>query len=490
MDKLLERFKAIAEEAAKLDEELTVLMDTDPFDQEAFDAANTRAKELEGENQTLELRQAEYELRAEKLGKIRKAADKAENRINGDGAKQIHQNRDLGDVYDTSDIRGVGPEQAAELRARALTAVEKTSDWEFDSNVQKAGPSKNRIAWLLEHRDDRNATIAKLILATNSPVYKSAWIKAVTDRSMMLTSKEREVLYRAMSLTDGSGGFAVPMPIDPTLIQLGDGAADSVRAFARVEPITTDVWRGLASTELTASWDAEAAEVSDDTTTFTQPTVTAHKAAAFVPASIEIAGDYPNLVADLGELFADAKARLEATAFALGTGSGQPFGIVTALDGTASEITSTTADVFAIGDVYRTFEATGPRYRQAGVGSQAWASNISVLNLLRQFGTANNYHGFTVDLTADGVPAILGRSWFELSAMDGTITALADNNILVFGDWRNYLIADRVGFSVEYIPHLFATANNLPSGQRAWYAYWRVGADSINDGAFTMLNVT
>jgi hypothetical protein len=26
---------------------------------------------------------------------------------------------------------------------------------------------------------------------------------------------------------------------------------------------------------------------------------------------------------------------------------------------------------------------------------------------------------------------------------------------------------------VELIPHLFATANNRPSGQRGLYAYWR-----------------
>lgn len=491
MDKLNERFREIAEEAEKLDEELRVLMETNPFDQEAFDAAQARSEELTKENTALELRKAQFEARAAELEKIRKAGEKAENRINGDGAKTVNLNRDLGDVYDLSDLRGYGAQRASELRSRALTAVEKTSDWEFENNRSaKASKSKERIAWLLEHKDDRNSTIANLVLATNSPAYKSAWTKAVTDRKEFLTSKEKEVLARAMSLTDGSGGFAVPMPIDPTLIQLGDGAASGVRGVARVEPITVDVWRGLASTELTASWDAEAAEVSDDTTTFTQPTVTVHKAAAFVPASIEVAADYPDLVGDLGELFTDAKDRLEATAFALGTGSGQPFGIVTALDGTASEITSTTTDTFAIGDVYRTFEALGPRYRQAGVGSQAWTSNIAILNLIRQFGTANNYHGFTVDLTAGGVPAILGRPWFELSAMDGTITALSDNNILVVGDWRNYLIADRVGFSVEYIPHLFATANNLPSGQRGWYAYWRVGADSINDGAFTLLNVT
>lgn len=43
--------------------------------------------------------------------------------------------------------------------------------------------------------------------------------------------------------------------------------------------------------------------------------------------------------------------------------------------------------------------------------------------------------------------------------------------------------------TVEFLPHLVG-ANNRPTGQRGWYAYFRVGADSVNDGAFRMLNLT
>lgn len=482
-EKYEKRFVEMADEATAAGDELTALLQADTVDQEAVDAVQARVAALTKEQTELALQMETFKNRMAEIDKIKKFAERQ-----GNVETPTRQTRDLGDVYDLSTVRGVNSN--SELRSRALTAVETTSDWEFDSDVSKASPSKERITWLLEHKDDRNATIAKLVLTTNSRTYKEAWAKAVTGREAMLTGPEREGLFRAMTLTDAAGGFAVPMPIDPTLIQLGDGAAAGIRGVARVEPITVDVWRGLSSTEVVASYDAEAAEVSDDTPTWAQPTVSVHMARAFVPASIEIAGDYPNLAGELVGLVADAKMRLEATVFATGTGSGQPFGIVTALDGTTSEITSTTTDVFALGDVYRTFEATGPRYRMAGMGSQAWCSNITILNLIRQFGTANNYHGFTVDLTEAGVPAILGRQWFEMSAMDGTITALADNNILVFGDFQNYLIAERVGLAMEFIPHLFATANNLPSGQRGWFAYWRNGADSVNDGAFTMLNVT
>ena len=74
------------------------------------------------------------------------------------------------------------------------------------------------------------------------------------------------------------------------------------------------------------------------------------------------------------------------------------------------------------------------------------------------------------------------------STEDINTGATEDNHILVVGNFANYYIVDRIGMTVEYIPHLFG-ANNRPTGQRGWYAYCRVGADSVNDGAFRVLNV-
>jgi len=75
--------------------------------------------------------------------------------------------------------------------------------------------------------------------------------------------------------------------------------------------------------------------------------------------------------------------------------------------------------------------------------------------------------------------------------MDGSINAAAtaDNFVLLFGDFSNYVIADRIGMSVEFIPHLFHTTSNRPSGSRAWFAHYRVGANVVDAGAFSLLNV-
>ena len=60
-------------------------------------------------------------------------------------------------------------------------------------------------------------------------------------------------------------------------------------------------------------------------------------------------------------------------------------------------------------------------------------------------------------------PTLLGRPAHELSTMDGTIDAGQDNAIGIYGDWSNYVITQRVGSSVELIPHLFG-ANRRPTG--------------------------
>ncbi len=72
--------------------------------------------------------------------------------------------------------------------------------------------------------------------------------------------------------------------------------------------------------------------------------------------------------------------------------------------------------------------------------------------------------------------------------MDGTIST-ADDYILVYGDFQHYYICDRSS-SVEFIPHLFSTGAGRPTGQRGFFATYRVGADAVNNGAFRLLHNT
>jgi HK97 family phage major capsid protein len=73
--------------------------------------------------------------------------------------------------------------------------------------------------------------------------------------------------------------------------------------------------------------------------------------------------------------------------------------------------------------------------------------------------------------------------------MDGVINATAENYSLLLGDFSRFVIVDRVGMSVEYIPTLFG-ASQRPTGQRGWYAYWRTGSDVTDGNAFRLLDIT
>tara|TARA_Y100000034_G_scaffold82574_1_gene98920 strand:+ start:189 stop:1574 length:1386 start_codon:yes stop_codon:yes gene_type:complete len=402
-------------------------------------------------------------------------------------------------------------QKLAEIKAQAATSVEAGHDT-FNIRVQN-DPYEGRIDQLSKSEkldrarrildaetsiDDvdshgrekaerlarRHAAVAEHIIVSGKPAYRDAFGKYLAGQSELWTDEERAAVreVRAASLTDASGGFKIPFLLDPTIVLSNDGSSNPFRQISRVVTGTSDVWNGVTSAGVTASFDAEAAEVSDDAPTLAQPSITARTARAFVPYSFEIGEDWPSMQSDITMMFVDAKDRLEESVFATGAaGSNQPIGVITALDSNTNvEVSMTTNSSIALADVYACPENLGARWR----ANASWVMNLNLINDIRQLGA--NDHNFTVDLTAAGIPQLLGRPLYESTTVSGTLDT-ATNNSIVFGDFRNYVIYDRIGMSVEQIPNLFHTTTNRPSGQRGVLAHWRVGADSIIDTAFVLL---
>lgn len=372
-----------------------------------------------------------------------------------------------------------------EYQARAKSAIEKMPA--ATDRIRSAATD------LIERFDDEDGRLSRLALTLSEPTYLRAWSKAARNPLNPNLNADEQIAVervqqaaRAMSLTDTAGGYLVPFQLDPTVIITANGSVNQIRRLARQVVATGDVWNGVSSGAVSWSYDAEATQVSDDAPTLAQPTVPIYKAAGFVPISIEALADAANVTSEVGRLLAFGKDVLEANAFALGSGSGQPTGIVTALAGGSSVVASATADTFALADIYALHGALPARYRN--MPSTGWLGNGLIYNRIRQFDT-NGGAGLWATL-GDGRPdGLLNKPVMESEDMDGVINATQTNNVLVFGDWDNYVIADRVGMTVEFIPHLFG-ANQRPTGQRGWYAYVRHGADSVNDSAFRMLDVT
>ena len=222
-----------------------------------------------------------------------------------------------------------------------------------------------------------------------------------------------------------------------------------------------------------------AAHVGDGSPPLTQPSVPVHKYDTFVPYSVEIERDAQSFEQELVRVMADAVDQLHATAFATGTGVGQPTGIITSLIGGASIVTGTT---MTAAEVVATQNALPPRFQPRA----RWCAALPIANTIGQSESAAGARLYP-EITPSP-RSLLSRPFHEASTMDPSIAAGATADyVLLYGDFSNYVIADRLGTRVEIVQHLMGAARR-PTLQRGLILWGRVGADSVNDNGFRLLN--
>jgi HK97 family phage major capsid protein len=389
-------------------------------------------------------------------------------RVNGDG----------------SPVRGRSTGRGGDLRSQALTVNEQAERMPDDA--------REKIARTLQADSDPDSRLARYVIAAGDQDYFGAfrkWFRDPLSGQYEWTPEEREAYAlvqaeaRVMGLGSGSGGgFLVPYELDPQILISSAGYIDPMRQLARVEQTAYNEARFVTSAGVTASWDPESQEVSDDSPTLAQPAITCHKGAAFVPVSIELDED-SDIARQVGALFVDAKTALEASAFTLGTGSGQPKGVITAVSAVGGSVVTAAGAALALADIKANQNALPPRWRSRA----AWMANLSIINAAREIAKGS---GLTESIVDDSTtpPKMLGWGLHENSNMDGTIAAGTTNDyVLLSGDFSQYIVADRVGATVEFVPHLFG-ANGRPKGERGFYMHFRTGGDVVIADAFRLTN--
>lgn len=384
------------------------------------------------------------------------------------------------DIYDLTTVQAsvANPDAAArELKDRAKRSIERSTF----PGVGSREVAQEHVENLVDTIDGQNAALSAHILRTGSPEYKRAFGKALAGQVL---SREEE---RSLSLTGENGGFAVPYTLDPTVLPTSNGVVNPLRSISRTEQITGNTWKGVTSSGVTAAYAAEVTEASDNAPTLVQPEVSVAKAQAFVPFSIEVGQDWSGLQGEISVMLADAKDKLEAEKFLSGSGANVPQGVLT---GATELVETATEKTFAVKDVYAVEAALPPRFRP----NAQWTANRAVYSAMREFDTAggasywlglkeglDNNRGGNVGMQ------LVGYKANELSTMAAT-PATQGAKTLVLGDFSYFIIVDRIGMSVELIPHLFGE-NRRPTGQRGLYAYWRNGSKVLSANAFRVLKV-
>jgi HK97 family phage major capsid protein len=428
---------------------------TDALLQEWDELSTELAPIAEREQRIAEVRRA----MAADAANAEAGANMALPRQGGDGNGPVVRNK-RDPFSDLESVRnGITP--ASEVRSRALDAVEMYASRSDHWGLQHDGAEQ--ATRLVEKGGKAFGTaVARQMLTTGSPEYLAAFESYLNDPGGYASRA-------ALSLTPANGGYLVPFTLDPTIILTNAGSANPYRQYANVKTTATNDWNGVTSAGVSAEWTGEGTEAADATPTVGQLKITPQKADAYLFGSFEVLGD-SDFAAQLPELLADAKDRLEETAFAVGTGTLQPWGIITR--GTSQNRAGTAAAGPAAQDVYSLMAALPARFRGPRA-RDAWVGNLNVLNTLRNVPA---FTGATTSIVNDSgpVPTLLGKPFLESTSVLGTYTT--GNKVLAFADMSQYFIVDRVGMSVVYDPVVLGS-NRRPTGQGAWYAFWRVGAD-------------
>lgn len=412
-----------------------------------------------------------------------------------DAGSVIHES-EQDQIDDRARVNTEPREQVDPHRRQALDGALRTLE-----RCQGRDTMSNRAAVAMErvvrHSDPTGST-GRYIAAAGDPAYNSAFGKLLQygdSAAMRMTASEMEAVQKVSAIeseramidgTGASGGFAIPIEIDPTILLTSSGALNPIRQVADVRQMAGYTLRLVSADTPASTYAAELTEVTDGSPTLVQPTLTAQKGQSFIPFSIELGEDWGGLQMELAKLLADGRDILDATKFLSGTGTNEPVGLFAASGGltTTQRIQTATSSTTVIGDLYAV--------RQALNGTRFWPNATFVANP-----TAWDifYRYVAQASTTDPLPfaqgrggSFLGTPKLEWSTM-ASATTVTGTKIAVVADWSGYVIGDRVGSQIELVQHIFGSASRYPTGQRGLYYYWRTGTAVSKPNAFRYLEV-
>jgi HK97 family phage major capsid protein len=390
--------------------------------------------------------------------------------------------------------------EASERRSAAFAEAEAVlEDHLRDGEITTS--AADRMDEALRGDDVRIGETAQWIASHGQVAYRTAflkmmqygeagaWSRFTADEQDAMQQAVRSEQFRALAEGVGStGGFGLPISIDPSILLQSNGSINPVRSMARVRSVGAYQLR-LVTTDtnaVSAAYAAEATEASDNSPTLVQPILTPRRWQAFIPYSVEMSMDYPGLQSELLTLLADAKDQLEATAFLTGDPTAnQPAGILN-IGGTGSltttqRVQTATTATLAATDIYTLRTSVPPRWLPI---SQWLLSPTELDSIYRLVPRASTTEPTLIDDARDKMLGANLRQWSTMASGSTTAT-----RILLFGDLQaGYTIVDRIGLTAELIPNLFG-ANRRPTGQRGIFTYGRTDAAVVLPNALRYLEV-
>jgi HK97 family phage major capsid protein len=330
---------------------------------------------------------------------------------------------------------------------------------------------------------------AELICTLGSEDYAAAFRAVLGDPQhghLYLSDRERDALARARALAVGAGatgGFAVPLQLDPGILLTSDGTANPMRKIIRTVTGTAKELDLVTSAGVTTSWVAEGTEATDASPTLAQPVIRPLRQQSFIPFSMELDLTWSAMRTEMQRLLTDAADIADAVGFTTGAGGTiSPQGVVPALVGTGSEVTTAGTAALSLGDLMTCQASVPPRFRGPRT---SWIASLPIINTARQFQIVT---GVSAVQGSGGAQSLLNDPLAENSHMDTSVAT--GKHVAISGDfYTGYCAYERLPAVVELVQHLFGPANRYPTGQRGLFMVRMVGGQVVAPQALRLLTV-
>ena len=253
------------------------------------------------------------------------------------------------------------------------------------------------------------------------------------------------------------GGFFVPEAFLAQVIHDTGVPGSQLRNICTVIRVASK--DGYIPTMASATWAAIAEEAAfgESTPVVGQVTFSIEKSGGLVKVSRELLEDSAiNLPALLSQIFQEAAGQFEDVGIISGNGTTQYSGVLSNGDVAFYTMAGSTAVLGA--DLIGTYYALSAQHR----ANASWVMKSTIAALVNSIAiTAAGVHSIP-SLTAAPADFILGKRNVltdVVSGLGGNITST--EKIAIFGDFKQYYIEDRVGFTIRRNDQLYMGTDQI-----------------------------
>lgn len=356
----------------------------------------------------------------------------------------------------------------AEKENRNLTVDEEQKYDRIMEDVDKLAKDIERLERIEQLEKEMRASVAepiKPIIETRNngenKEYRDVFMKMLRQTIHGLDPHE----LRTLKLGDaGKGGYLVPTEFERRLVQKLE-EENIMRRLATV--ITTENDRNIPveSDYGTAAWTAEEGQFNESDATFSQAVLKAYKLTTLIKVSEELLED---AAFDLETYIINAFARrfgvAEEAAFVAGDGNGKPTGV---LKDAQLGVTTAASNAITFDEIIDLYYSLKSPYRNRA----SFIMNDATAKVIRKLKDNDGQYLWQPSVQQGQPDMLLGRPVYTTAGMP---TIAAGANVIAFGDFSYYWIADRAGRTIQRLNELYAV-----NGQVGFRGYERTDGKLI-----------